>query len=112
MRFKVHYDLKDYSTALTMLAQSDEDDHFEEALQLIKKQRLFKLALDAYASNKDRLMKVKRAFGQYLDDRGFFDEAGSIFLAAAALEQAQGSFLKALNVQMSLAVLTQRGLGE
>jgi elongator complex protein 1 len=32
MRFKVHLDLKDYSTALNMIAQSSDPTHFEEAL--------------------------------------------------------------------------------
>lgn len=41
MKFKVHLDLKDYSTALKMIADSDDPKHFEEALALIKKQRLY-----------------------------------------------------------------------
>ena len=41
MRFKVHYDLKDYPTSLEMIAKSSEPSHFEEALQLVRKQRLY-----------------------------------------------------------------------
>jgi hypothetical protein len=42
MHFKVHYDLKNWEEALDALARSDEEEHFVEALQMIKKQRLFK----------------------------------------------------------------------
>mmetsp|Transcript_34153 Transcript_34153/g.42232 ORF Transcript_34153/g.42232 Transcript_34153/m.42232 type:complete len:146 (-) Transcript_34153:1130-1567(-) len=49
MKFRVHLDLKNYSKALKKLSRSEDDSHFEEALQLIRKQRLFKVALDFYA---------------------------------------------------------------
>lgn len=42
MQFKIHYDLKNYEEALECIARSSEESHFKEALQLIKKQRLFK----------------------------------------------------------------------
>jgi len=48
MKFKVHFDLKNYSKALKKLTKSNDDTHFEEAVQLIKKQRLFKVALEYY----------------------------------------------------------------
>ena len=37
MKFKVHFDLKNYTKALKKLAKSQEESHFEEALQMIKK---------------------------------------------------------------------------
>lgn len=50
MQFKIQYDLKDYESALECLAKSEEEAHFEEALVMIKKQRLFKQALRCYAA--------------------------------------------------------------
>ena len=41
MKYKVHLDLKDYATALEMIAKSKETKHFEEALKMIKKQRIY-----------------------------------------------------------------------
>ena len=37
MKFKVHYDLKNFTKALKKLSRSADDEHFEEAMQLIKK---------------------------------------------------------------------------
>lgn len=37
MRFKIHYDLKEYEQALECLAKSQEETHFAEAIQIIKK---------------------------------------------------------------------------
>ena len=47
MKFKIQYDLKEYKNALEVISQSG-DKYFEEALQLIKKQRLFKEGLQLY----------------------------------------------------------------
>ena len=53
MKFRVHNDLKDYPKALKKLLKSPEDAHFEEAMQLIKKQRLFREALQTLESAGD-----------------------------------------------------------
>jgi len=50
------------------------------------------------------------AFGEYLDQRGFLEEAAGMYLAGGALEKSQLVYMKSLNVQMSLAVLAQRQL--
>lgn len=112
MKFKVHNDLKNYPKALKKLSKSSDDDHFSEALQLIKKQRLYKVALDFYQGQDSRLSTIREAFGDYLEQRGFLEEAGSMFLAASALEKSQATFIKSLNVEMSLAVLAKRNLNE
>jgi len=80
MKFKVHYDLKNFETALKKLSKSTDDGHFEEALQLIRKQRLFKVALDFYEGQPERLNAIKAGFGEYLEQRGFHEEAGAMYL--------------------------------
>ena len=112
MKFKVHFDLKNYAKALKKLSRSTDDGHFEEALQLIKKQRLFKLALDYYADKPERINSIKAAFGDYLDQRGFHEEAGAMFLSGGELNKSQSAYARSLNIEMSLAVLAQRKLGE
>ena len=67
MHFKIHYDLKDYETALECLSKSSEEKHFDEAIQLIKKQRLFKQAIGHYAKDKSRQDRVTWVFAEYLD---------------------------------------------
>lgn len=41
MKFKIEFDLKNYERALNMISKCG-DEHFEEALSMIKKFRLFK----------------------------------------------------------------------
>jgi len=114
MKFRVHNDLKDYDKALKKLLKSPNPEHFEEAVTLTRKQRLFREAmntLEAMPENElhaARLKQIKLAFGTYLDQRGYRDEAGLMFMASGDLEQAQVSFGKAGNVTMSLAVVAQR----
>ena len=50
MKYKVHFDLKNYSKALKKISKSHDGEHFSnEAMGLIKKQRLYKVALDYYS---------------------------------------------------------------
>lgn len=98
--FKIHFDLKQFELALECLSKSDSDDHFIEAVSLIKKQRLFKKALLCYDGDQSRLAVVRHAFGEYLEQRGYADEAGFMFLQAARFDDAIEAFKKALNVPM------------
>ena len=65
MKYKIENDLKNYEKALEMIANSGEK-FFEEALVLIKKQRLFKQALVLFEDRPSLHIQVKRAFGDYL----------------------------------------------
>jgi elongator complex protein 1 len=47
MKSKIHIDLKQFDKAVKKLSQGGEP-YFEEALTIIKKQRLFKQALEFY----------------------------------------------------------------
>ena len=57
MKYRIQLDLKNYEAALNMIAQGGEQ-HFEEALGLIKKQRLFKQALALYEADEDLHIQV------------------------------------------------------
>ena len=94
MKFKIHLDLKEYPKALKKLSKSRDDAHFEEALLLIRKQRLHKVALECFKDDEERLRRVKIAFGEYLDQRGYLEEAGAMYLAGDGLEQSQDVYLR------------------
>jgi hypothetical protein len=47
-KFRIHFDLKEYENALEMIAKTGAQ-HIDEAINLIKKQRLFKQALELYS---------------------------------------------------------------
>ena len=104
MRFRVHVDLKEYREALFAIAESPEEDYFQEVLEIVKKQRLFKVALEIFAKNQTRLRTIQESFGEYLVSRGYHEEAGFAYLQAQSLSEAQRSFEVALNVHMVLVV--------
>lgn len=70
MKFRVEHDLKNFEKALEMLALCGEE-HFAEALEVTKKNRLFKQALTLYEPQPELHSRVKRAFGEYLEQRGY-----------------------------------------
>ena len=61
--------------------------------------------MNFYSQQPERLNAIKVAFGEYLDQRGYLEEAGSMYLAGGDLEKSQDAFMRSLNVTMSLAVL-------
>lgn len=84
MRYKIHSDLKQYDKAVKMLVDGG-DKYFEEALQVIKKHRLFKQAMNYYASQPELLRKVRLSFGEYLEQRGYSEEAGFLYNGAGEI---------------------------
>lgn len=117
MKFKIHVDLKQYDKAVQKLAKGDKilgethpelrEQYFEEALQLIKKNRLFKQAFEDYSHSESLTKKIKFAFGEYLHMRGYSEEASFVYSAAGDVELALTSFKKSLNVEMCMALAAQ-----
>ena len=115
MKFKVNLDLKVYDKAVKKLAKGDlalsgadpelAEKYFTEALAVIKKNRLFKQALEYYAHSEDLTKRLKLAFGEYLEARGYSEEAGFLYAAASQSDLALNSFKKSLNVEMVLSLL-------
>lgn len=77
MKFKINMDLKLFDKAVKKLAKGDKmlncaneelsNTFFNEAIQVIKKNRLFKQALDYYSHSEALTKRVKMAFGEYLE---------------------------------------------
>ena len=57
-----------------------------------------------YAEDKSRLDRVTWAFAEYLDQRGYLDEAGYQYLKAGDMQRSLDSFLKVLNLEMVLSI--------
>lgn len=57
-----------------------------------------------------RLDRVNWIFAEYLEQRGYIDEAGFTFLTAGDLEASMEAFSKALNLDMVFSVAAQRKL--
>jgi hypothetical protein len=104
MEYRIHLDLKQFDVALLRLAAAG-DKYFEEALTLIKKHRLYKLALESpFGQIPELNMKITLSFGHYLEERGYAEEAGFLFQASGEVEKGLNAFKKSLNVEMCLAL--------
>ena len=66
--------------------------------------------MDAFSKDEARLAKIKVIFGDYLDSRGYTQEAGNMYLAAGDFESAQEAFLKSLDIRMTFTLGEKRGL--
>jgi len=103
MKFKVQYDLKEYDLALKEISQAD-DKYFDEALAMIKKQRLYRQALRYYSDKPELQLKIKISFAGYLHDRKYYEEAGLMYKYAGEYEKALGSLIETPNYEMLFAV--------
>lgn len=66
MKFKIHLDLKQFDKAVKKLAKGGAQ-YFDEAMVVVRKQRLFKQALEYFKDDSKLLNKVKVVFGEYLE---------------------------------------------
>ena len=53
----------------------------------------------------DLTKRIKLAFGEYLEARGYSEEAGFLYAASSHSDLALNSFKKSLNVEMVLSLL-------
>ena len=103
MRFKIQYDLKQFDLALLEISKAD-DKYFNEAMTMIKKQRLYRLALRYYSEKPDLIKIIKLNFADYLHQRKYYEEAGLIYKYAGEYEKALISLKETPNYQMLFAV--------
>ena len=111
MKFKVHNDLKQYEKAVKKLAKGGAK-YFDESMAVIKKQRLYKQALEFYKDQPELLRKVKQNFGEYLDQRNYSEEAGFLYSASGDVEKSLECFKKSLNIEMCFSLAYNSGFDQ
>ena len=85
--------------------QGLKEKYFTEALAVIKKNRLFKQALEYYSHSEPLTKRLKLAFAEYLELRGYSEEAGFLYAAGGDQDQALNAFKKSLNIDMVSSLL-------
>lgn len=103
MKFRIQNDLNQYEQALEEVAKADEK-YFDEALAVIKKQRLYRQALRLFADKPKLQSQIKVEFADYLHQRKYYEEAGLIYKHAEEYEKAITSLKETSNYQMLFAV--------
>lgn len=60
--------------------------------------------MEYYKYDAELEKRVKLAFGEYLESRGYSEEAGFLYNAAGEVEKGLEAFKKSLNVDMCLSL--------
>jgi len=106
MKFKIEADFKNYEKALQIVAEGG-PKYFDKALELVQKQRLYKQALELYKNDADLHNQVKGAFGDYLMQRGYVQEAGFLYMNSESpedLKKSLSAFKTCCNVDMCFSI--------
>ena len=103
MKFKIQFDLNEYEKALIEVSKAD-PKYFPESLAMIKKQRLYRIALRYYSEQPELLKEIKISFADYLNDRKYYEEAGLMYKYAGEYSKALKSLKETPNYEMLFAV--------
>ena len=79
-KYKINLHLKRYEKALECLAKNEE--YLNEALELVKNQRLYNQALKLYQIGSKSYIEMCRIYGDYLITKKYFEDAALIYEAA------------------------------
>ena len=79
-KYKINLHLKRYKKALECLAKNE--DYLDEALDLVKNQRLYNQALKLYQIESKSYVEMCRIYGDYLVSKKYYEDAALIYEAA------------------------------
>ncbi|KAL9647016.1 hypothetical protein ABK040_013870 [Willaertia magna] len=97
-QYKIDMYLERYEKALENISKAG-DEHFDEAIKLIRDKGLFKLGLQLYKSNASKSIIVFEAYGDYLFETKSYHQAAFAYLEAKKYEKAQQAFIESANYQ-------------
>ncbi|XP_074850568.1 elongator complex protein 1 isoform X2 [Carettochelys insculpta] len=100
--------LKRYKKALCHLSKCG-PEHFSEFLNLVKDQNLYNEALKLYPPDTPEHKAVGSAFGEHLNKKHLYEQAGLIFARCGTYERALDAFLSSGCWQQALCMASQLG---
>ncbi|XP_043371415.1 elongator complex protein 1 isoform X2 [Dermochelys coriacea] len=100
--------LKRYKKALCHLSKCG-PEHFSEFLNLVKDQNLYNEALKLYPPDTPEHKAVCSAFGEHLNQKHLYEQAGLIFARCGAFERALNAFLSSGSWQQALCMASRLG---
>uniref|UniRef100_A0A8C8RGH4 Elongator complex protein 1 n=1 Tax=Pelusios castaneus TaxID=367368 RepID=A0A8C8RGH4_9SAUR len=107
-RYTIDKYLKRYKKALCHLSKCG-PEHFSEFLNLVKDQHLYNEALTLYPPDTPEHKAVGCAFGEYLNQKHLYEQAGLIFARCSAFESALGAFQSCGSWQQALCMASRLG---
>lgn len=103
-KYEIDMYLQNYKKALTHISSLNEDEHYQRALELIKKQNLYSLGIKLYYSNELRRKEIQGMYGKFLFSNANFEEAAILFQQCNMYNDALTSYMQTTNWQMVLAM--------
>jgi len=90
MKYSINMYLKRYESALEFL--SKDSTKFEECLDLIRRHRLYTMAIKSFEKNTTQHKKIAEIYGEFLSSEQKYLEAGMMFYRSGDLHKALKSF--------------------
>ncbi|XP_022256991.1 putative elongator complex protein 1 isoform X2 [Limulus polyphemus] len=88
------------------------EGHFDECLNLIKDQRLYKDALHIFDEGSLEWKAIWTAYGDYLIEKKYYEEAGLIYTRSEQYQKAVTAFQESQNWELALCAATKAGNSE
>ncbi|XP_030620667.1 elongator complex protein 1 isoform X2 [Chanos chanos] len=105
-RYTIDKHLKRYKKALHHLSKCGEE-HFTEALNLVKDQRLYSEALELYPADSPQYKVLSVAYAEYLVEHQQAEQAGLLLWRCGETARALQAFVSCTSWRHALAVATQ-----
>ncbi|XP_041042916.1 elongator complex protein 1 isoform X2 [Carcharodon carcharias] len=105
-RYSIDKYLKRYKKALSHLSKCG-PQHFTELLNFIKDQQMYSEALKLFPVNSQEYKDISVAYGEYLSEKQYYEQAGLIFARSGECEKALGAFLLCNSWQQAFCMVAQ-----
>lgn len=106
MKFWIQVDLKNFEKAIREISKDETQSHLDEVLQIVKKNRLYRVAIWEFCHNEEFLKKVKLEFAHYLAEWKYFEEAGMMYMQALSTEKAIECLLETDNYHLLFTIVS------
>ncbi|XP_038660039.1 elongator complex protein 1 [Scyliorhinus canicula] len=105
-RYTIDKYLKRYKKALGHLSKCG-PQHFTELLNLVKDQQMYNDALKLFPVNSLEYKDISIAYGEYLSEKHYYEQAGLIFARCGECERALGAFLLCNSWQQAFCMVSR-----
>uniref|UniRef100_UPI00398E37B0 elongator complex protein 1 isoform X2 n=1 Tax=Pristiophorus japonicus TaxID=55135 RepID=UPI00398E37B0 len=105
-RYTIDKYLKRYTTAVNHLSKCG-PQHFTELLNLVKDQQMYNEALKLFLVNSQEYKNISIAYGEYLSEKQYYEQAGLIFARCGECEKALEAFLLCNSWQQAFCMIAR-----
>ncbi|XP_076373726.1 elongator complex protein 1 isoform X2 [Tachypleus tridentatus] len=109
-KYKIDLHLHRFKKSLHHICKCE--GHFDECLNLIKDQRLYKDALHIFSEGSSEWKGIWTAYGDYLVKKKYYEEAGLVYFRSEQYQKAVTAFQDSQNWELALCAATKAEISE